>query len=193
MPNNFLVTGPPGCGKSTLISEIVNELRSRGYSVGGFYTPEIRHQGRRIGFQMVDIATGTAMILAHVNQPTGPSVSRYRVNIDHIDRMTSLSLERALHESDLIVIDEIAPMELFSPRFKRAVQQILDSPKPLLAAVHYRTTTGFIGALKKRPDIRLWVLSPSNRPTVRSELLRALTALLPRRTPQPPAPRGRRS
>lgn len=193
MPNNFVLTGPPGCGKSTLISEVVAELRSLGCRVGGFYTPELRERGRRVGFRMVDIATGTALLLAHESQPEGPLVSRYRVNVPNVDRMTELSLERALADSDLVVIDEIAPMELFSGRFERTVRRILDSPKPLLAAVHYRTKSGLIGDIKRRPDTRLWVLTPASRASVRAELLRELTGVLPRRTPPQRPPTGRRS
>ena len=40
----FLLTGRPGCGKTTLIRRLVEGL---GVSAGGFYTEEIRRGSRR--------------------------------------------------------------------------------------------------------------------------------------------------
>ena len=47
--NNLLFTGPPGCGKTTLISRIVPQLRT---SSTGFLTREIRENGKRVGFSI---------------------------------------------------------------------------------------------------------------------------------------------
>ena len=44
---NILVTGPPGCGKSTLIEKILNRIEG---PVTGFFTLEIKEKGRRVGF-----------------------------------------------------------------------------------------------------------------------------------------------
>ena len=45
-----LVTGQPGCGKTTAVKKLVDELRARGASVRGFYTDEVLQGGRRVGF-----------------------------------------------------------------------------------------------------------------------------------------------
>jgi nucleoside-triphosphatase len=178
MPNNFLVTGRPGSGKSTVISATIELLREKGFVPGGLFCPEIREGNQRLGFKMIDLATRTERILAHVNQPKGPQVSRYRVNLENVDFMAELSLERSLEQADFVVIDEIAPMELFSTRFRQAVRQALDSPKPLLAAIHERTKTGFIGEVKRRPDVRLWTITPANRAVLPRELAEAIHDVL---------------
>lgn len=41
---NTLITGPPGCGKSTLIERIVLQVKG---PITGFFTSEIREEGRR--------------------------------------------------------------------------------------------------------------------------------------------------
>ncbi len=46
------------------------------------------------------------------------------------------AIRRAIVEADLIVIDEIGPMEYTSDEFIRAVGEVLKSEKPLLAVVH---------------------------------------------------------
>jgi nucleoside-triphosphatase THEP1 len=46
---NILITGLPGCGKSTLIERIVRKLERPAI---GFFTREIREKGRRVGFSI---------------------------------------------------------------------------------------------------------------------------------------------
>jgi nucleoside-triphosphatase THEP1 len=48
----ILLTGRPGIGKTTVIKKIVSLL---GSNTGGFYTREIRQQGKRTGFEIVTL------------------------------------------------------------------------------------------------------------------------------------------
>src|SRR6266513_2761831 len=58
-----LLTGRPGCGKTTLIRRVLNELPR---CFGGFYTEEIRDHGTRVGFKVVALEGGDA-VFAHVD------------------------------------------------------------------------------------------------------------------------------
>jgi nucleoside-triphosphatase len=176
MPNNFLITGPPGSGKTSVIKRTMSILCERGLKPGGIYCPEIRERGIRTGFKIVDIMTGEERILAHVNQPTGPQVSKYRVNVANVDELSESAINRALNDADFLVVDEIAPMEINSEGFKRAVLTALDSSKPVLAVIHQRTGTGFIGKIKKRADAKIFELTQNNRTNLPEELAKAIQA-----------------
>ena len=46
----------------------------------------------------------------------GPQLGKYRVRLDDLDSVGAKAVENALN-SDLIIVDEIGPMELSSRRF----------------------------------------------------------------------------
>jgi len=178
MPNNFLITGPPGSGKTSVLNRAVVILRERGFKAGGIYCPEIRKSGVRIGFRMVDLMTGEERILAHVSLRNGPQVSRYRVNVANVDQLSVAAIGRALRDADFVAIDEIAPMELHSDGFKRAVLSALNSPKPLLAVIHQRTMAGFIGEVKSRADVKIFEVTPHTRESLPRVLAEAVLKTL---------------
>ena len=66
MTKKILLTGRPGCGKTTLVKRVVAKLV---FPAGGFYTEEIRQRGERVGFKIVTL-DGEEVVLAHVDFET---------------------------------------------------------------------------------------------------------------------------
>ncbi|NIM16568.1 MAG: hypothetical protein GTN53_35345, partial [Candidatus Aminicenantes bacterium] len=62
--DKILLTGVPGCGKTTAIIQIMENLKD--IKAAGFYTQEIRQNNERKGFTWTRL-DGTGGILAHVN------------------------------------------------------------------------------------------------------------------------------
>ncbi|MFP3871949.1 MAG: NTPase [Candidatus Natronoplasma sp.] len=135
--NNVFITGPPRSGKSTLISEVIDELDLK---AEGLRTPEVREGGKRKGFKLLDVKTGEEGILAHVDLEEGPEVSKYTVNKTDLERFTEKSLNSVSQDCDIVVIDEIGTMELFSTKFKDAVENLLKNEVPVLAVLHRNHT-----------------------------------------------------
>jgi len=132
----FLISGPPASGKSTLVSKLVDFLRKNDIKVGGIVTPEIRENGVRVGFKVVDLMTLKENIFASISYKTNYKVGKYFVDVDLFENIAIPALEKAEGGSDVIVIDEIGKMELFSKKFEETVKRILNGPKPVLAAIH---------------------------------------------------------
>ncbi len=84
-----LVTGPPGCGKTTLIRGAVVEL---GVAAAGFHTEEIRSAGRRQGFALVTL-DGRRATLASVGIRGPHRVSKYGVDVEALERVGLPALE----------------------------------------------------------------------------------------------------
>jgi len=170
---NVLITGRPGVGKSTIVSRLIERAKRMELKVGGLSTPEIREKGRRIGFKLVDIATGEEGILAMVGI-RGPMVSKYGVNLDDLRRVGVGAIKRALKESDLIIIDEIGKMELFSDEFKQAVVQALNSSKPVIATVGKFLRDPFVREILRREDVVLFEITINNRDAIFDEISKVI-------------------
>lgn len=178
MAVNLLLTGPPRSGKTTVIDRVREQLETQGSRAGGIYCPEIRSNGDRVGFEIVDNMTGDGRILAHFDYDEGPQVGSYRVNVANVGEVCSVAFPRAFEEAAFLLIDEIAPMEVQSDIFVRFVRRALDAELPLVAAIHYRSTTGFIGEVKDREDTTTFEVSEETRDELPETLANRLREVL---------------
>jgi nucleoside-triphosphatase len=166
MKQAYLLTGPPGVGKTTLIKEAITAIEQR---AGGFYTREMRSQGVRQGFEIVTL-DGASAILASVDFHGPHRVSKYGVMVDNMDNVGVAALRRAIKECDTVVVDEIGKMELFSPAFREAVLEALDSGKKLLGTIMLAPHP-WADRIKQDPRVEVVMVSRANHQQVAQELL----------------------
>lgn len=157
MGKNILLTGPPRCGKSTLIEKIIGRLNK---PMTGFFTREIREKGKRTGFSIVTL-DGKQGVLAHQNIKGRFRVGKYGVNLDHIDHIAVPSMIPS-NTNQIVVIDEIGKMECYSPLFRKTLMQILDSENPLIGSIAQKGDA-FIQGIKERKDVLLIHVNERNR------------------------------
>jgi nucleoside-triphosphatase len=159
----LLLTGEPGVGKTTVLLRIVEALKAKGYGVGGMVSREVRSCGNRVGFEILDLNSGKRGWLAHVSQKNGPKVGRYRVNMEDLNSIGANAIVEAVENSDVIAIDEIGPMELFSEKFREAVMRAVESGKLMIGVVHWKVRDRLIDEVKKREDAELIEVTTENR------------------------------
>ena len=165
LQKNILFTGPPRCGKSTVIEEIVGQLKSPST---GFFTREIREGGRRVGFS-INTLDGKQGVLAHQNIKGRYRVGKYGVNLEDIDQIAVPSMVPA-SEKVVVVIDEIGKMECFSEEFNRIISTALDSEKTFIATIALKGR-GLIAKIMQRTDIRLFEVRRNKQDAIMSEIL----------------------
>ena len=157
MKSVHLLTGRPGTGKTSLIKQAVSELK---VNAGGFYTEEIRSQGTRLGFKLITL-DGQEAVLAHVSISSCFRVSKYGVDVESLDRVGVAALNQAARQRDLVVVDEIGKMELFSANFREAVSIIIDSGKKVLGTIMLAPNP-WADAIKRQPQVNLVEVTRTN-------------------------------
>ncbi|MBN1522232.1 MAG: AAA family ATPase [Candidatus Aureabacteria bacterium] len=165
MKKNIFLTGPPSCGKTTVIKKILEKCP---FSCKGFFTEEIREEGRRQGFLMKSL-DGKKALLGHRTIVSPFQVSKYGVSIENIEALAvpSITPDR---DGQVIILDEIGKMECFSQEFQKAAIRVLDSSHPVIGTIAVGGTE-FIRKIKERDDIDIIEVTRENRNHLTEKIL----------------------
>ena len=154
---NILITGPPRCGKSTLIEGVVSRIER---PVTGFFTREVKGEGRRVGFS-INTLDGREGILAHQNIKSQFSVGKYGVNLKDIEAIAVPSMIPA-RKDEIVVVDEIGKMECFSSLFRETLIRVLNLPNWIIGSIAQKGDL-FVQRIKERDDVMVISMTPQNR------------------------------
>jgi len=156
-PKNLFLTSNPGVGKTTLIKEVCLPFMKE---VGGFYTEEIREDGKRLGFK-IKTFSGEEGILAQKGMKSQYKLNKYGIDIKTIENLGVKSIKDALKNKKVVVIDEIGSMECISSLFREVIVECLNSEKNVLATIRYRSQP-FTDEVKQFPDTEVLFLTREN-------------------------------
>lgn len=154
------VTGRPGIGKTTLCLKVFEKLKN----ADGFVTLEVREKGQRIGFKIKSLKSGREVWLAKVGE-SKYKVGKYAVFVENLDKF----LEEEKFEGEILIVDEVGPMELKSKKFVSFVENDVLKREKVLVSVHYKSNHPL--AEKIRREFKLFVIDERNRDGLVNEIL----------------------
>jgi len=135
----LLVVGEPGSGKTSWCREYVDGQRKRGATVGGILCPAIEQKGQRVGSNALDLLTGQeipfARLSGHRSFKAGQKIGNYTISRDGISFACGAIKQAVDSRCDLVVIDEVGPLELSGKGLMPAVESALPSAANLLIVV----------------------------------------------------------
>ncbi len=165
---NIAITGKPGVGKTTLCKKIWEKLKPN-LSISGFITLEIRVKNRRVGFEVFDLRKEVKTKLASVGK-CKTMVGKYCVHITEFEEyLKNSSLRDAC---DLIIIDEIGPMELKSYFFVELIEELLNSETPKLFTIHAKSKHPLLEKIRR--TFKIYTIDERNRNQVTEKVLELL-------------------
>ena len=135
----LLVVGEPGSGKTSWCREYIDRRRESGSRVGGILSPAIEKQGQRVGSNALDLLTGQEVPFARLSRyrsfKAGEKIGNYTISRDGIIFACD-AIKRAVESRcDLVVIDEVGPLELGGKGLMPAVELALASAVDVLMVV----------------------------------------------------------
>ncbi|MCS7144570.1 MAG: nucleoside triphosphatase, partial [Archaeoglobaceae archaeon] len=123
-----------------------------------------RSGGVRVGFKLIDLMSKSEARLARVGKGK-TIVGKYEVLLEEFDKF----LEKLDLNGDLVIIDEVGPMELKSPKFISIVQELM-SRENIIFTVHYKANHWLVEKIKR--EFRLYTIDETNREKVAQEIVK---------------------
>jgi molybdopterin-guanine dinucleotide biosynthesis protein A len=135
----LLVVGEPGSGKTSWCREYIEGRRESGSSVGGILCPAIEQQGQRVGSNAVDLLTGQEVPFARLSHHRSfnavEKIGHYSIDRDGVSFACGAIKQAVESRCDLVVIDEVGPLELGGKGLMPAVELALASAVNVLIVV----------------------------------------------------------
>jgi nucleoside-triphosphatase THEP1 len=156
-----LVTGEIGCGKTTACRRALDLLRARGVAPSGILSPpRLDATGDKIGIDVLDVATGEQRRLAGIVSSGGKTIGKYSFHEDALAWAIARLQAAVAAGPDLLVVDEIGPLELVRRGGFVATLRPLADPNcvPQGVVVVRREYVDVLDRLLGRADVcRFWV------------------------------------
>ena len=165
---NYLITGYPGIGKTTIIGKASRALMK--YRPAGFFTSEIRQEGRRTGFELRSLNGKKMMVLSHINIESPYIIGKYRVDLVAFEQYVE-SFSISENRGNLVIIDEVGKMECLSEKFIGLIRSLLDADETVLLASVALRGGGFISQIKKRNDVMIYEMTLKNRDSLFQKII----------------------
>lgn len=123
--NIFLLTGEVQSGKSQFLQKFVELCKMKHLTIGGFIAEGTFKDNKRFSFQFRDLKTNNSIPLACAEKQAGWfKYRRFYFNPEAFSTGVKILSEAIKEAADIIVLDELGPMELEGKGWRQALTSL---------------------------------------------------------------------
>lgn len=140
-PKVVIITGEKHSGKTTFALDLVNHLKEKGITLGGFLAPGFFIDNRRASFDMLALATGETYPLCSIHPGNGIRIGPFWFDEKTLQIGHQLLDPAQLGAATIIFIDEVGPLELKGDGWAATIDKLMQHPRLTLVMVVRRSMT----------------------------------------------------
>jgi nucleoside-triphosphatase THEP1 len=174
-----LLTGEIGRGKTTVCRRALDLLRARGVWPSGVVTPpRLDATGTKVGIDALDVLTGEQRRLADYVPGGGTTIGDYSFDADALAWVIARLRAAVAAGPELLVVDEIGPLELVRGGGLAALLEPLADPGdvPHGLVIVRRACVEALERRLGRADVRRFWVNEANRDSLPAQVATALEA-----------------
>ncbi len=123
----FILTGPVHSGKTTLLKKVVRELKRQKYKVDGFLSEAVWTRGETVGYDLFDLKKERSIpLIRRTGEEEWQKIGSYFFIPQSLAEAEKIILRGK--EADILVVDEVGPLELSGRGFWPALKQVVFQP-----------------------------------------------------------------
>ena len=123
----FILTGPVHSGKTTLLKKVVWELKRQKYKVDGFLSETVWRKEEIVGYDLFDLKKERSIpLIRRTGEEEWQKIGSYFFIPQSLAEAEKIILRGK--EADILVVDEVGPLELSGRGFWPALKQVVFQP-----------------------------------------------------------------
>jgi len=124
----FILTGPVHSGKTTLLKRLVRELKGQKYRIDGFLSEAVREEEEIGGYDLFDLKRERSIpFIRKTGENEWQRIGSYFFIPQALAEGEKIILQGK--EADILVVDEVGPLELSGKGFWPSLKQVVFQPR----------------------------------------------------------------
>lgn len=129
-PNVFILSGDVDGGKTGMAGRIVDQLIKSGWNIRGLLSTKKEDDPEKHGYLIKDITSGKKSLLCSQNPALGNiKTGRFYFSEEGLTFGRKILMQSLEKPTDLVVVDELGPLELNDKGWTPAIEQLLTNSK----------------------------------------------------------------
>ncbi len=168
------ITGPIGSIKTEARNKMREMLLNEGKTIEGTLISGKIERGRICTDFITDILTKKRVEFARNDLVSRVKIDKLGIDVKSLEDLVIPSLEKAMEESDIIVIDELGKIENASKNIKNEVEKVMKSDKEIVITLHKKSRNPVLQEFRGYESVRVFDITPINKNILPFKIIKVL-------------------